>query len=160
MDHDASMEVAIKMLKEKGDEGKGEFEKEIEIIKKISDENCANFVKYIGKAVDQDCYYLVFERLGRSLHEFVESKGLNRERLRFVDILKIIKQLCPALRALKRLKLVHTDIKTDNILLTRDEHALEVKVIDVGSAKDVSDEIPERDRSRRAGCPNQTVHIR
>ena len=74
---------------------------------------------------------VVFELLHINLYEFLGARDF--KSLPLVDIQHISRQMVEALVYLKRLGVVHCDIKPENILLeSRD--SLDVKLIDFGSA--------------------------
>ena len=141
-------EVAIKELR------KDKYRvREEEMIRKISRENCKNFVRFLGRAIMADmpdC--LVYEKLGGSLAKFIVKRKLN-----FSEVMHLSLQVCDALIDLKRIDLIHYDIKTENILI-KNEDELTIKVIDVGAAKDVGEN--NKKRICDLGEGGQTRHIR
>ncbi|XP_028292866.1 homeodomain-interacting protein kinase 1-like [Gouania willdenowi] len=79
---------------------------------------------------------LVFELLDVDLLHLVRSLNVNYIR-------PIAKQLMVALQGLKAVRVMHTDIKPDNIMMVNiDESPFSVKVIDFGMASSISAAMP------------------
>ncbi|EPB86863.1 CMGC/DYRK protein kinase [Mucor circinelloides 1006PhL] len=75
----------------------------------------------------------VFELLSISLHK-VLSQRPGRPNLAIKDIQKISFNILETLALLKDMRIIHTDLKPDNILLKRFDDIHNVKLIDYGSA--------------------------
>lgn len=121
--------VAIKMLKEEyleNTEFVAMFEKEAEIAKVVRHKNMVNT---FDVGTDDGCPYLVMEYVqGRTLKEYIGMKGILAED----EAVDIAMQVCDAIKYAHENKLVHRDIKSQNILLSAEGV---VKVGDFGIAK-------------------------
>jgi len=108
-------------------------EQELEFLKQIKQQdpegkkNCVIVESHFDHA-GHLC--LVFEPMDRNLREVV--KKLGGIGLSIHAVRKFAKQLFTALRHLKKLKILHGDIKPDNILVNEDMTG--VKICDFGSA--------------------------
>ncbi|XP_028320904.1 homeodomain-interacting protein kinase 3-like [Gouania willdenowi] len=129
--HNSSKLVAVKILKKKYFQN---VEEELSVLKTISSLNADHFnlvtfyeqFEYLG----YKC--LVFELLDVDLLHLVRSLNVNLIR-------PIAKQLMVALQGLKAVKIIHTDIKPDNIMMVNiDESPFSVKLIDFGVAYPIS----------------------
>ncbi|KAK7907525.1 hypothetical protein WMY93_016137 [Mugilogobius chulae] len=113
-----------------------DFEREVFMLQQIScldpdEHNVVRFNKHFKSSAEQ--YYIEFEKLDKSLHDFM---GQRDEGLPLNDIRPIAKQLLIALESLRGLGIVHTDIKPDNIMLVdHEKEPFRVKLIDFGLAK-------------------------
>lgn len=121
--------VAIKMLKDEyleNTEFVTMFEKEAEIAKVVRHKNMVNT---FDVGTDDGCPYLVMEYVqGRTLKEYISMKGIIPE----AEAVDIAMQVCDAIKYAHDNKLVHRDIKSQNILINTDGV---VKVGDFGIAK-------------------------
>ncbi|CAB1423918.1 unnamed protein product [Pleuronectes platessa] len=84
-------------------------------------------------------YCLVFEHLGIDLHKFMKNSPA--QHLELKEIRPILQQLATSLEFLKRARIVHADLKPQNIVMV--DHVrqpLKVKVIDFGLACDNPEE--------------------
>uniref|UniRef100_A0A3P9KW46 Protein kinase domain-containing protein n=1 Tax=Oryzias latipes TaxID=8090 RepID=A0A3P9KW46_ORYLA len=130
-------DVAVKIIK--GDyleAGPMEFKalKEIKRIK--ADKN--NLIKCIDRFNYGSRAFIVFEMLDQNLHHFLSKR--NFSPLGISEIKVISRQLLVALKALKSIGLVHTDIKLDNIMLVdHKSQPFRVKLIDFGLALKLED---------------------
>ncbi|XP_028300726.1 homeodomain-interacting protein kinase 2-like [Gouania willdenowi] len=133
--HNSSKLVAVKILKK---EYFQDVEDELSVLKTISSLNADHFnlvtfyeqFEYLG----YKC--LVFELLDVDLLHLVCSLNVNHIR-------PIAKQLMVALQGLKAVRVMHTDIKPDNIMMVNiDESPFSVKLIDFGMASPISAAMP------------------
>ncbi|XP_051940348.1 homeodomain-interacting protein kinase 2-like [Hippocampus zosterae] len=114
-------------------------EKELAMLKMVSDLNPdhANIIKFFERFEYMGHTCLVFEML--DCHLFDLLIGRNWEPMSLSEIRSVAKQLLMALDALKRLGILHTDIKPDNIMcVNKQDCPLRVKLIDFGLAQVVS----------------------
>ncbi|XP_041645623.1 homeodomain-interacting protein kinase 2-like [Cheilinus undulatus] len=93
---------------------------------------------------------LVFENLDLSLQEHIIKDRCKRMPLS--DIRAVISQMAVALKALRSSKVIHTDIKLDNIMFVDQTQPLRAKLIDFGLAM--------RSSSVRPGMMAQAVCYR
>uniref|UniRef100_A0A3P9JJQ9 Protein kinase domain-containing protein n=1 Tax=Oryzias latipes TaxID=8090 RepID=A0A3P9JJQ9_ORYLA len=130
-------EVAIKIIKNGFDNaGEKELKGLIEISKLDADKY--NLVKCVDVFRYKSHVCIVFEILDQSLYDFLEDRTF---RPLFVQEIRAVAwQLLIALKGLKRINLVHCDIKLDNIMLVnQDSKPFRVKLIDFGLASKTKD---------------------
>uniref|UniRef100_A0A3P9K0Z9 Protein kinase domain-containing protein n=1 Tax=Oryzias latipes TaxID=8090 RepID=A0A3P9K0Z9_ORYLA len=130
-------EVAIKIIKNGFDNaGEKELKALIEISKLDADKY--NLVKCVDVFRYKSHVCIVFEILDQSLYDFLEDRTF---RPLFVQEIRAVAwQLLIALKGLKRINLVHCDIKLDNIMLVnQDSKPFRVKLIDFGLASKTKD---------------------
>ncbi|KAG7475185.1 homeodomain-interacting protein kinase 2-like [Solea senegalensis] len=132
---DTAEAVAVKAIpKENAEFGKEELHN-LERLREL-DPDKNNLIKFNGHFEFQGNLFLEFEKLDMTLLEFTICYS---RALRLSEIQVITRQLLVALDALKSIKMIHGDIKIDNIML--DYHGLQackVKLIDFGGAQNVS----------------------
>ncbi|XP_028314844.1 homeodomain-interacting protein kinase 3-like [Gouania willdenowi] len=133
--HNSSKLVAVKILKKTYFQN---VEDELSVLKTISSLNADHFnlvtfyeqFEYLG----HKC--LVFELLDVDLLHLVRSLNVNFIR-------PIAKQLMVALQGLKAVKIMHNDIKPNNIMMVNiDDSSFRVKLIDFGVASPISAATP------------------
>ncbi|XP_054860020.1 probable serine/threonine-protein kinase dyrk1 [Amphiprion ocellaris] len=115
---------------------------EAEILKKLKRHNSdeSNIVEYKGHVFARFTRLLVFEKLDITLHDYV--KGLTQP-MRLEHIRTVIQQLAVALNTTKSAGIIHTDLKTDNIMMVDHvKQPFRVKLIDFGLANYRSEAIP------------------
>lgn len=128
--HDAELdrEVAIKLLPHEftdDHERKDRFRQEARTVSALNHPNIITIYE-IGE--NEHGSFLATEYIeGRTLRELIKLETLSLTR-----ILRIIEQVANALVAAHQAKIVHRDIKPDNIMVRRDSI---VKVLDFGLAK-------------------------
>ena len=108
--------------------------KEVSILKNLRqlDEN-NNLVRFIEHFHQKGCICLVFEKLDKSLHDFLKERSFNP--LAVPEIRVIAQQMLVALSALKSIGVTHGDIKPDNIMLVNHlTIPFRIKLIDFGLA--------------------------
>ncbi|XP_055008970.1 uncharacterized protein LOC129408696 [Boleophthalmus pectinirostris] len=106
---------------------------EISILTRLMEEGCdqKNIIKFLevfdtrlGKAI-------IFEALDMSLYDYLKTYA----PLPLSTVRTIIKQVATALEELKKMSIIHTDVKLDNVMVVnRRKRPLEVKLIDFGLA--------------------------
>jgi serine/threonine protein kinase len=124
--------VAIKILRD-------EFKHDSEFLKRFETEALAaaslahpNIVQIYDVGKDQDLYYIVMEYVeGITLKEYIEQ----RHGLEWREAVNIAVQICSALSKAHNRKIIHRDIKPQNILMTTDGVP---KVTDFGIARAAS----------------------
>ncbi|CAJ1075849.1 homeodomain-interacting protein kinase 2 isoform X1 [Xyrichtys novacula] len=110
------------------------FENEYNMLKFLMTNNLdeKNIIKFIEMcSLKDNMKALVFEMLDQTLDDHIRTST----RLDLASIRSIINQMAIALDALKTNEVIHSDIKSDNIMLVnREEQPLKVKLIDFGLA--------------------------
>jgi len=103
--------------------------------------------------------YIVMEHLeGESLERAIRRRG----KLPFSEVVQIVAQSARALSAAHEARVVHRDLKPDNIFLARDNEGsrlgYSVKLVDFGIAKVVQDEAETGASATQAGMVLGTPH--
>ncbi|XP_074659848.1 homeodomain-interacting protein kinase 2-like [Tubulanus polymorphus] len=130
--------VAIKILKNHPSYAR-QGQIEVSILGRLSQENAdeCNFVRAYECFQHKNHTCLVFEMLEQNLYDFLKQNKFQPLPLR--SIRPITQQVLSALLKLKKLGLIHADLKPENIMLTDPvRQPFKVKVIDFGSASHVS----------------------
>ncbi len=128
--------VAIKCIKE---DFTAWARYEISILEKLRclDPEICHIVKWNGFFSDADYICLSFELLDQSLGDYLDNR--NSVGLTMTEVRPIINQLATALCYLSSLKLIHADIKPQNVMIRNPvQQPLKVKLIDFGLAHPVS----------------------
>lgn len=121
--------IAIKVLKK-------EYREDENFVRKFRSEAQAaagllnhNIVDVYDVGEDRGLYYMVMELVeGITLKEYIRRKG----RLSHKEIISIAIQMCNGIGAAHAAKIIHRDIKPQNIIISKDG---KVKVTDFGIAK-------------------------
>jgi len=122
-------EVAIKMMsRAKARDEEILIEKEIRILKELSNSNIVRFLDY---QKTQNHYYLIFEfckhgDLDHFIRDFYNGKVPELEAQKFVQ------QIIEGIKAMKAKNIVHRDLKLANILVSKD---FILKIADFGLAR-------------------------
>ncbi|KAI9302177.1 kinase-like domain-containing protein [Cunninghamella echinulata] len=95
-------------------------------LRKIPHDNCGDMMDYFE---DDDYYYIVMELhgAGMDLFDYIELKDTMHES----EIKVIFKQIALAVQHLHKHKIVHRDIKDENVVM---DHRGGIRLIDYGSA--------------------------
>ena len=127
--HKLNRQVAVKVLKQEYSSDKGfvsKFWAEAQSAAGLSHSNIVN-VYDVGN--DQDVYYIVMELVeGITLKKYIEKKG----KLEIRESIGIAMQVCQGMEAAHEQKIIHRDIKPQNIMISKDG---KVKVTDFGIAR-------------------------
>ncbi|XP_068164942.1 homeodomain-interacting protein kinase 3-like, partial [Antennarius striatus] len=117
---------------------KGDTDREITILKKLIAEKADqhNIVKCHGWFECTTGKWPVFELLDETVDSFLSDWS---EPMLLSDIRVIIQQMAVALRKLKQMGIIHTDIKADNIIMVDQQRPFRIKLIDFGVAVDRSE---------------------
>ncbi|CRG96197.1 serine/threonine protein kinase, putative [Plasmodium gallinaceum] len=132
------MPVAIKVIRD-NDMMKKAAEKEISILKKLNQydkDNKRHIVRLLRSIKYKNHLCLVFEWMWGNLRIALKKYG-NGYGLNATAVHCYTKQLFIALRHMRKCKIMHADLKPDNILINEKFNAL--KVCDLGSASDISE---------------------
>lgn len=122
-----------------------DFIKEIEVVNQLRH---PNIVLYMGVTLDSsNYYYMITEFVNKgSLFELLHQKKIILDDDRIV---KLAKQIAMALQYLHRKKILHCDLKSQNILLNED---MTVKICDFGLAR--YKEKFQKDNHGKIGTPH------
>ena len=130
--HKLNRQVAIKVLKQEYSNDKNfvsKFWAEAQSAACLAHPNIVN-VYDVGN--DQDVYYIVMELVeGITLKKYIEKKG----KLEIRESIGIAMQVCQGIEAAHEQKIIHRDIKPQNIMISKDG---KVKVTDFGIARAAS----------------------
>ncbi|KAM8863912.1 homeodomain-interacting protein kinase 1-like isoform 2-T2 [Spinachia spinachia] len=135
--------VAVKVLKQKSSQNS--TIQEVTILEKLRclDPNKSNIVRCHEWFHWEGRTFMVFEMLDMSLFEYMSRREWKPVPLNGIRI--IIRDVATALKALKGLGLVHTDLKPDNILLVHHQtKPFRAKVIDFGLTLTTSQTGPQQ----------------
>ncbi len=131
-DHKLNRLVAIKVLKQEYSTDKNfvsKFWAEAQSAARLVHPNIVN-VYDVGN--DQGVYYIVMELVeGITLKKYIEKKG----KLEIRESIGIAMQVCQGIEAAHEQKIIHRDIKPQNIIISKDG---KVKVTDFGIARAAS----------------------
>jgi|GEM_PF-587048 len=126
-------EVAIKFLgrhRFDSDKAKARFEREVALAAKLTHPNVA---RVYASGLHRGVYYYVMELIdGIHLDNYVQQQDLSDR-----DILKLMAQVCDAVRHAHSLGIVHRDLKPSNILVSKDGQP---HIVDFGLARMASKE--------------------
>jgi serine/threonine protein kinase len=121
------------------------FEQEFRAAAALDHPNIVRAIEYCG-AVESP--FLVMEYVdGESLGSLIDRHGPFREE----DAIRIITQVCQGLHRAHKQKLIHRDVKPDNVILRSDGVA---KLTDLGLVKDEDNETNLTKTGRGLGTPN------
>ena len=122
--------VAIKFLARKFFEDEttmARFTSEAKMLAKLNHPNVVQIITLNSKAENP---YLVLEYVdGSSLRKKLKDVGSFSQR----DALHIISRVCRGLKAAHELKIIHRDVKSDNVLIS---NSGDIKLVDFGIAKE------------------------
>ncbi|XP_060078459.1 serine/threonine-protein kinase Nek4-like [Ylistrum balloti] len=118
--------------------------REEEILKSVKHDNV---VRYVDSFREGNCVYLIMELcLGGTLYSYIRSLETKLSEDEFV---KFLRQIVTGLKFLHRKGVLHRDIKTKNILMTKD---LILKISDFGVSR-ITDYVNPSNHSIKMGTP-------
>ncbi|XP_012723410.2 homeodomain-interacting protein kinase 2 [Fundulus heteroclitus] len=126
-DSQTNKNVALKFAK-----GEKKFNYEAAMMKFLMEHGLdqRNIIKFYHSFSSNSC--LVFETCDITLNDYIKERT---QPMDLQDIRTVIQQLATALDALRDFGIIHSDLKTDNIMLVdKTRKPLEVKLIDFGLA--------------------------
>ncbi|XP_054908367.1 homeodomain-interacting protein kinase 1-like isoform X2 [Poeciliopsis prolifica] len=125
-DTSTKQNVAVKFAK-----GKYKLKHEAEMMRYLMKHKLdeKNIIKFHDSLSSTSC--LVFEMCDINLKDYIKQ----RFPLKLQEIRTVIQQLATALEGLKKVKIIHSDLKTNNIMVVDErKKPLQVKLIDFGLA--------------------------
>lgn len=125
--------IAVKSVPEL----KGHVNRELETCKQLASENHPNIVQLLGYWIENTTLFLVMEFMPETLNSLLKRLLLAKMRMKICLMNELMLQLACALEHLDKIKLMHRDIKPDNILV--DVLTNRLVLADFGSAKFVKD---------------------
>ncbi len=144
--------VAIKILNENLTDDEGflrRFQREAHAAANLSHPNIVT-VHDIGQ--DGNRHYIVMEYVdGRTVKQLVRLQSQQGQPLPVARALDLAIQICAGIGYAHRANLVHCDVKSQNILVTRDDR---VKVADFGIARALSEATQHTSDSQIWGTPH------
>jgi serine/threonine protein kinase len=121
------------------------FEQEYNVARQLDHPNIVRALEYNGQGSPP---YLVMEFVdGESLGQKLEREGRMPER----QAVRLIAQVAKALHRAHKERLIHRDVKPDNILITQDGQA---KLTDLGLVKEVEADLNLTRTGRGLGTPH------
>ena len=106
------------------------FQREAEAAASIENSHVGD-VYDLGRAADGTSFIVAEFLEGRELAEVVRERGV----FEVAEALRIVRQICDALRAAHAIGIIHRDMKPENVFLVGDATQPTVKVIDFGISK-------------------------
>ena len=128
--------IAVKSVPEL----KGHVNRELETCKQLASENHPNIMQLLGYWIENTTLFLVMEFMPETLNSLLKRLLLAKMRMKICLMNELMLQLACALEHLDKIKLMHRDIKPDNILV--DVLTNRLVLADFGSAKFVKDNEP------------------
>ncbi|XP_047457218.1 uncharacterized protein LOC125017779 [Mugil cephalus] len=102
------------------------------------DPDACHIVRWNGFFFDKDRICLNFELLDQSLHAYIQEQ--HNLGLPVTELKPVLYQLAIALSHLNSIGIMHADLKPENVMVVnRHQKSLQVKVIDFGLARPLSD---------------------
>ncbi|XP_051903646.1 homeodomain-interacting protein kinase 2-like [Hippocampus zosterae] len=139
---DTNKTVAVKMIRDQGNFAvQARFE--IEALQKIQmlENYTSHLVQWMSTFSYMGYICLEFEYLDKSLFDFMKERHF--KPLQVKEIRPIVHQLAKALDHLKGARMIHADLKLENIMfINHQQQPYRVKVIDFGLTHDIADARP------------------
>ncbi|KAH9490148.1 Mannan polymerase II complex anp1 subunit [Bulinus truncatus] len=101
---------------------------EIRALEKLNKLSHVRVVKLFGHCIKDFAIYIFMEPMQQSLSDFIEEKGALDQH----EVSRFTKQICEGVQYLKENRIIHSDIKSANILMNDKEN---IKLADFGVSK-------------------------
>ncbi len=138
--------VAIKVLNAAWSSDRAIVNRFIDEARAANSINHPNIIQiYDFGQLDDGRFFCIMEYIqGKELNEIIEERqGLE---LKYVEI--ILPQIVSALSAAHEAKVIHRDLKPDNIMVFRDRDGIKIKILDFGIAKLLENKEPAKRKTQ------------
>ncbi|KAK2659488.1 hypothetical protein Ddye_006021 [Dipteronia dyeriana] len=126
------LEVAVKKLSKTSIQGFEEFKNEVMLTAKLQH---VNLVRLLGFCIDREEHMLIYEYMSNKSLDYYLFDPIKKFILDWKKRIHVIEGICQGLLYLQeysRLRIIHRDLKTNNVLLDKD---MKSKISDFGMAR-------------------------